>query len=39
MGKKSHVCVLGVGTVNLKFTSDKIVQLKNMQHAPTIKKI
>src|SRR6185295_9938324 len=38
MGKGSHVRVLGVGTVNLKFTSGKTVQLKNMQHIPTIKK-
>ena len=38
MGNGSHVRVLGVGTVNLKFTSGKIVQLKNMQYVPTIKK-
>ena len=38
MGNGSHACVLGVGTVNLKFTSGKTVQLKNVQHVPTIKK-
>ena len=38
MGNGSHARVLGVGTVNLKFTSRKTVQLKNMQHVPTIKK-
>ena len=38
MGNRSHARVLGVGTVNLKFTSGKTVQLKNMQHVPTIKK-
>ena len=39
MGNRSYVRVLGVGTVNLKFTSGKTVQLKNVQHVPTIKKI
>jgi hypothetical protein len=38
MGNGSHVRVLGVGTVNLKFTSGKTVLLKNMQHVPSIKK-
>ena len=38
MGNGAHARVLGVGTVNLKFTSGKIVQLKNVQHVPTIKK-
>jgi hypothetical protein len=38
MGNGSHVCVLGVGTVNLKLTSGKTMQLKNVQHVPTIKK-
>jgi hypothetical protein len=38
MGNGSHARVLGVGTVNLKFTSGKTVQLKNVQHVPTIKK-
>ena len=30
--------VRGVGTIDLKFTSGKIVQLKNMQHVLTINK-
>jgi hypothetical protein len=38
MGNGSHARVLGVGTVNLKFTSRKTVQLNNVQHVPTIKK-
>ena len=38
MGNGSHVRVLGAGTVNLKLTSGKTVQLKNVQHIPTIKK-
>jgi hypothetical protein len=38
MRNGSHTCVFGVGTVNLKFTSGKIMQLKNVQHVPTIKK-
>ena len=38
MGNGSHACVLSVGTVNLKFNSGKTMQLKNMQHVPTIKK-
>ena len=38
MGNRSHVCVLGVGTVILKFTSGKTVLLKNVQHVPSIKK-
>nr|CAE05730.1 OSJNBb0017I01.10 [Oryza sativa Japonica Group] len=36
MGNGSHASVHGVGTVVLKFTSGKIVQLKNMQHVPSI---
>jgi hypothetical protein len=32
MGNKSHARVLGVGTVILKFTSEKTVLLKNMHH-------
>ena len=36
MGNGSHVSVRGVGTVDLKFTSRKIVQLRNVQHVPTI---
>jgi len=38
MGNGSHTRVLCVGTVNLKFTSGKTVQLKNVQHVLTIKK-
>jgi hypothetical protein len=38
MGNGSHVRVLGVGTVSLKFTSEKMVLLKNVQHVPSIKK-
>jgi len=38
MGNGSHASVRGVGTIDLKFTSRKIVQLKNMQHVPTINK-
>jgi hypothetical protein len=33
-----HATVLGVGTVDQKFTSGKIMQLKNVQHVPSIKK-
>ena len=38
MGNCSHAFVHGIGTVDLKFTSKKIVQLKNVQHVPAIKK-
>ena len=38
MGNRLHARVLGVGMVNLKFTSGKAGQLKNVQHVPTIKK-
>jgi len=38
MGNDSHASILGVGSIDLKFTSRKIVRLKNMQHAPSIKK-
>jgi hypothetical protein len=38
MGNESHASVHGVGTVDLKLTSGKIVQLKNVQHAPSINK-
>jgi hypothetical protein len=37
MGNGSHASVRGVGTVDLKFTSGKIVQLKNVHHVPTIR--
>jgi hypothetical protein len=33
-----RVFLVLAGMVNLKFTSGKTVQLKNMQHVPTIKK-
>nr|AAL31029.1 putative reverse transcriptase [Oryza sativa Japonica Group] len=36
MGNGSHASVHGVGMVDLKFTSGKIVQLKNVQHVPSI---
>ena len=38
MGKGSHASVCGVGIVDLKFTSGKIVQLRNVQHVPTMNK-
>jgi hypothetical protein len=38
MENGSHTSVRGVGTVDLKFTSGKIVHLKNVQHVPTIRK-
>jgi hypothetical protein len=38
MGNESHASVCGVGMVDLKLTSGKIVQLKNMQHIPSINK-
>nr|AAS07263.1 putative gag/pol polyprotein [Oryza sativa Japonica Group]ABF98438.1 retrotransposon protein, putative, Ty1-copia subclass [Oryza sativa Japonica Group] len=38
IGNGSLAAVHGVGTVDLKFTSGKTVQLKNVQHVPSIKK-
>ena len=38
MGNGSHARVVRVGTVNLKFTSGRTMQLKNVHHVPTIKK-
>ena len=38
MGNGSHASVRGVGTVDLKFTSGKTVQLRNVQHVPSINK-
>ncbi|KAK1605592.1 hypothetical protein QYE76_029265 [Lolium multiflorum] len=38
MGNGLHAIVHSVGTVDLKFTSGKIVQLKNVLHVPSIKK-
>jgi hypothetical protein len=36
MGNGSHAFVCGVGMVDLKLTSGKIMQLKNVQHVPSI---
>ncbi|KAL6883700.1 hypothetical protein ACP4OV_011114 [Aristida adscensionis] len=38
MENGSHASVHGVGMVDLKFTSGKIVQLKNVQHVLSINK-
>jgi hypothetical protein len=38
MGNGVSAVVRGVGTIDLKFTSGKTVQLKNMHHVPSIKK-
>ena len=38
MGNGVCAAVRGVGTVDLKLTSGKTVQLKNMHHVPSIKK-
>jgi hypothetical protein len=38
MENGSHVRVLGVGTVILKFNLGKTMLLKNVQHVPSIKK-
>jgi hypothetical protein len=38
MENGSHACVLGVGMVNRKLTSEKTVRLKNVQHVLTTKK-
>ncbi|KAK1685046.1 hypothetical protein QYE76_045894 [Lolium multiflorum] len=38
MGNGSRASVRGVGTVVLKFTSGKTIQLKNVQHVPSINK-
>jgi hypothetical protein len=38
MENGSHASVHGVGTVDLKLTLEKIVQLKNVQHVPSINK-
>jgi hypothetical protein len=37
-GNGSHAFVHGVGTVDLKLISRKIVQLRNVQHVPSINK-
>jgi hypothetical protein len=38
MGNRLHAYVCGVGMVDLKLNSGKIVQLKNVQHVPSINK-
>jgi hypothetical protein len=38
MGNDSYGTVLGVGTVDLMFSSGKIMRLKNVHHAPSINK-
>jgi hypothetical protein len=38
MGNGARAAVRGVGTVDLKLASEKIVQLKNVLHVPSIKK-
>jgi hypothetical protein len=38
MGNGSHASVCGIGTVDLKFSSGKIMQLRNMQHVPSMNK-
>jgi hypothetical protein len=38
MGNVSHASVRGVGTVDLKLTSGKIMQLKNVHHVHSINK-
>jgi hypothetical protein len=38
MGNGSHASICGVGTVDLKLTLWKIVQLRNVQHVPSINK-
>ena len=38
LGNGSHASIFGVGMIDLKFTSGKIVQLKNVQHVPTVNK-
>ena len=38
MGNGAPAAVCGVGTVDLKLTSEKTVQLKNVQYVPSIRK-
>ena len=38
MGNGARAAVRGVGTVDLKLTSGKTVQLKNVQHVPSMRK-
>jgi hypothetical protein len=37
-GNGTHASIHGVGTVDLNFTLEKIVQLKNVHHDPSIKR-
>ena len=37
MGNGARAAICGVGTVDLKLTSEKTVQLKNVHHVPSIK--
>jgi hypothetical protein len=38
MGNRSTTSVLSVDTIELELTSGKTIHLKNVRHAPTIKK-
>ena len=38
MGNGARAAIRGVGIVDLKLTSGKTVQLKNVHHVPSIKK-
>ena len=38
MGNVSHSSICGIGIVDLKFTSEKIMQLRNVQHVHTMNK-
>jgi hypothetical protein len=38
MGNGARAAIRGIGTIDLKLTSRKIVQLKNVHHVPSIKK-
>jgi hypothetical protein len=38
IGNRLHASVRGVGMINLKFTSRKIMRLKNVHHVPSINK-
>jgi hypothetical protein len=38
MGNESHASIRGVGTVDLKLTSRRIMQRKNVHHVPSINK-
>jgi hypothetical protein len=38
MGNGLHASIYGVGTIDLKLTLEKIMQLKNVHHVPSINK-